>query len=384
MADPIIVRNTRSFVPSTGLGLIYSLQYLRGVAALMVVWHHAREQLPNLKLYFPMEFAQSGVDLFFVISGFIMVVTTSGKQVRPGTFFLRRLIRVAPLYWLLTGLVVFLAYLSPSLFKNTNIEVFHVVQSLLFFPHSSPSHIGTFWPVLVPGWTLNFEMFFYALFATTLVFLEIYRVLVLAGMLLSLVGFGIIFGTFEIPFLSAYTNMVMLEFLIGAVLGHLWTCGRVIRSPWLAWCCLLCGAAMLLWRDAPYAPLSQIAGGALVVAGALFSGFRQWKCPPLLALGDASYSIYLTHIFTLGALRWIWVKFSEAEIDHGNGWLFMLSGLCSAACIGWVVYQAIEKPMTTVLNAWADSFRLRLSSGQIGEPSSVIPSRNSGPVGKSQ
>ncbi|MEY2952412.1 MAG: hypothetical protein RLZZ401_499, partial [Pseudomonadota bacterium] len=99
---------------------IWTIQYLRGVAALLVVWHHAGGQVPGISQFLPERgFGVSGVDLFFVISGFIMVLTTEGKSVTPWQFLQRRLVRVVPLYWPLTITVAVLATLKPELFKTT-------------------------------------------------------------------------------------------------------------------------------------------------------------------------------------------------------------------------------------------------------------------------
>src|ERR1019366_2869669 len=144
--------------------LIHPIQYLRGIAALMVVWHHGVGQLATLETYFPFRFGTSGVDLFFVISGFIMVVTTAGRDVTPTEFIARRFVRVVPLYWVLTLALAATALVAPSLFRSVTLTAVSLIQSLLFIPHFSPSHAGMIWPVLVPGWTLNYEMFFYVVF----------------------------------------------------------------------------------------------------------------------------------------------------------------------------------------------------------------------------
>jgi exopolysaccharide production protein ExoZ len=328
---------------------IRPIQFLRAFAALMVVWHHAREQLSNLKDYFPGESGPSGVDLFFVISGFIMVVTTSRKQVSAADFLLRRVVRVVPLYWLLTLSVVALAVAAPQLLRSTDISAAHVIQSLFFIPHFSPSHLGTTWPVLVPGWTLNYEMFFYALFATTLLLNARFRFAALVVLLGGLVLCGLLLGSLSSPLLATYTSPLLIEFLVGAVLGRLWAADRVIRSTWGATLCLVVGFVLLLWRDAPYAPLAQILGSGLVVAAALSPRFREWRNRPLLALGDASYSIYLTHLFALGLLRWVWTRMDISQSGFGYAWLFMLAALMVACVVGWLVHRWVEQPLTSWL-----------------------------------
>ncbi|MBC7483865.1 MAG: acyltransferase [Rhizobacter sp.] len=325
--------------------MILSVQYLRAVAALMVVWHHAREQLPGLKLFFPGEFGPSGVDLFFVISGFIMVATTAAKPGRPGQFLLRRFVRVVPLYWILTGLLVALAWKAPQLFRSVDVTLGHVAASLLFIPHLSPTHPGMAWPILVPGWTLNFEMFFYAIFACTLFVQFRRRVWALAGVLVALVAVGVILGPFDSPVASTYTSALLLEFLLGAGIAQLWVGGHVIRPFGGALAAMVCGAVLLVWRDAPWPPLAQICGGGLLVAGALNPGLQRWRSRVLLPLGDASYSIYLSHLFSLGLLRWVWGRIDASVVGVAGAWAFMLAALLVGALGGCLAFRVVEQPL---------------------------------------
>jgi exopolysaccharide production protein ExoZ len=348
MSDRLAVGSAVTELTSTPA--IQPIQFLRAIAALMVVWHHAREQLPSLKLLFPAESGNSGVDLFFVISGFIMVVTTAKKPVSAWFFLLRRIVRVVPLYWLLTLSVVALGVVAPQLLRSTDISAPHVVQSLLFIPHPSPSHSGTLWPLLVPGWTLNYEMFFYLLFALTLLIDLRFRFKALAVLLVALVVCGQLFELSSAPALFTYTNPLLLEFLVGAVLGQLCGTGRYIRSAWGVALCMLIGFALLFWRSAPYAPVAQIVGSGLVVAGALSPRLREWRNRPMLALGDASYSIYLTHLFALGLLRWVWTQLALPQTGLAYGWLFMLAAIVFASLVGCLVHRALEQPLTSGLS----------------------------------
>ena len=116
-----------------------SAQYLRGLAALMVVWHHARDQLVGLMQLFPNGIGAKGVDLFFVISGFIMYVTTANTQQSTLQFWWRRIKRVVPLYWFFTLLMVLLWIGRPTLFKTLSVSWETLIQSLFFIPHFSAS-----------------------------------------------------------------------------------------------------------------------------------------------------------------------------------------------------------------------------------------------------
>jgi exopolysaccharide production protein ExoZ len=115
--------------------------------------------------------------------------------------------------------------------------------------------------------------------------------------------------------------------------------------------CIVLGAALLLWRSGPLSYWSQIAGAGLLLAGSLNERVMQWNSPVAQAVGDASYSIYLTHLFSLGVLRVVWTKLgaSSSALLPASG--FMLAGLVLSALIGWLVYRWLELPMLRRLNA---------------------------------
>lgn len=340
---------------------ILPIQYLRAVAAMMVVWHHSAGQVPGVGHVFTARFGTSGVDLFFVISGFIMVMTTSGRAITPQEFFVRRLIRVAPIYWILTTLLVVLALAAPSLFRTTVLTWDSVLQSLLFIPHVSPSHPGRVWPVLVPGWTLNYEMFFYAVFAISLAFGP--RLWVMGGTLVALALAGFMLGPFTNAIAQTYTHAILLEFAAGALICHLWMNGRMRLGLVPSVVAIVIGAALLVQRRTEFLEgnFTTLAGASLVVMGSLQERFMRWHNRLLLTLGDASYSIYLTHIFTLGALRGPWVKMVPVSNTLASASAFMVVALALSALVGWLAFRCIEKPLLDRLNA---AWRSRRSRAQ--------------------
>lgn len=142
---------------------IYSVQILRGVAALLVVARHAAKQLsadPENAFIL----GQFGVDIFFVISGFVIFL--AGRNSSPAHFLKRRFIRVVPMYWLVLALVVGMRMAHGHLVSQYFIP--NTLLSFLFVPSEIAD--GAIFPPIVVGWTLNFEMFFYAVFAVSLCF----------------------------------------------------------------------------------------------------------------------------------------------------------------------------------------------------------------------
>ena len=173
-----------------------SLQYVRGLAAIAVVIFHILTQLISLG-FDTFAWGSEGVDLFFVLSGFLMMVLPTHDHIRPIEFFKRRLIRVVPLYWILTLVIFGISLIIPSLLNSTSPDFVNLIKSLLFIPFKNQASNNSFYPMLIPGWTLNFEMMFYLLFSFTLLFKYKFR-LVLITLLISLLFYAHSIITYQI------------------------------------------------------------------------------------------------------------------------------------------------------------------------------------------
>jgi len=145
------------------------LQALRGLAAVMVLIGHV---LAEAEHYFALSLPGDtiprtrGVDIFIVISGFVITLSAQRYMGRPWAFLWRRLLRVAPLYYVFTTLMVAALLLLPGAVKDTPLDPAQIISSYVFFPYARPD--GLIAPVLSLGWTLNYEIFFYALTALCL------------------------------------------------------------------------------------------------------------------------------------------------------------------------------------------------------------------------
>jgi exopolysaccharide production protein ExoZ len=186
--------------------MLYNLHLLRVIAALGVVYFHTTSDA-GLKLDW--DVGSRGVDVFFVISGFIIAYIGTTK---PEQFFLRRLIRVVPFYWAATLFVFVMVLVAPQFFRSTNADVTHLVTSLLFIPHESVT--GEMQPTLLLGWSLNFEMFFYVLFAISLKLSSRWSPVLCVTALVSYVVVIHTSGT-EGPIRSFYARPIVLEFCYG-------------------------------------------------------------------------------------------------------------------------------------------------------------------------
>lgn len=281
---------------------------------MMVVWHHATAQVALAPVFGKIPtFGPLGVDLFFGISGFIMLVTTWDKPIGPVEFMAHRIKRIVPLYWLATLSMVGLAIVAPALFKTLKWDAATLTESLIFIPHYSLSFPGDIKPLLVPGWSLHYEMFFYVLFAGALLCKREHRLTVMVCALTALVVAGWIFDPLS-AVLRVYTNPRLLEFGAGMILGRLWVTKKHLRQD----------------------------GGH----------------PVLMALGDASYSIYLTHIFTLGVLRVLWSHFVHtATLEQSIAWVAL--ALVGSAIAGWICFMSLERPITRGLRLLTRHFAPR-------------------------
>lgn len=325
-------------------GVILPVQYLRGLAAIMVVWFHSRSQVPSLERFFA-EGGASGVDLFFTISGFIMVATSSKSNTGPMEFMRRRIVRIVPIYWFMTLLMVTLALVAPSLFKTLIVTPEALLQSLLFIPHFSNSFPDHAWPLLVPGWTLNYEMFFYAMFALSLVAPSKIRLGVLTIAFSALVMAGFLFGPFTSAIGQTYTNPILMEFVAGALIGAAWLRGWIRPSFFAAVLMAIAGFALLMSPVHFWGISFKICGSSLLLLAALSPKLANWKNALLESIGNASYSLYLTHLFTLGIIRVAWGKLSLNEPTPLTATMFMCTAIIGSTLVGILIFNFLEKPL---------------------------------------
>ncbi|MGM4877831.1 acyltransferase family protein [Bradyrhizobium sp. 956_D2_N1_5] len=319
------------------------IQYLRGAAALMIVVFHCGAQISRGGAPLPNhQWLTMGVDVFFVISGFIMWVSTAPpSDVSPWRFWWRRVRRIVPLYWLVTSIAVAALVLTPSLVKSGKFDLWHAVSSFLFVPSSHPI-TGKMEPVVIPGWSLNYEMFFYFIFGACLFLGRRFRLLVLLIALVVLIAAGFVLKS-ENKTIAFYTSPYLAEFAIGVLLGFYVTRGG--RAPRAA-----CIALLLLGASLSPATESGLIGALIastaVVAGIVLLDVSQpiefYWLPCLL--GDASYSIYITHSLVISAFGQLYQRVGLFELTHGVQ-LYLAGAVLTATVVGVIVHQMIELPI---------------------------------------
>jgi exopolysaccharide production protein ExoZ len=311
-----------------------SIQQLRAFAALSVAAFHALQWAR-----IPFDVGAAGVDVFFVISGFIMWRTTSGRDIRPLAFLRRRAVRIAPLYWTVTLLLAGAALVWPARFPEIDPEGWHVLASLAFVQHRNPD--GLPFPILAPGWTLNYEAVFYVLFAACLFLERSKRLLAVSGVLSATAAFGF----FHPPAYEMLANPMLLEFLAGVLWARALeegvTPGRsggwlmfVVGLSWFA-VMAVTRAEWDLWR-----PLFWGLPAFLMVAGltAVEADGGLADIPPLRWMGDASYSLYLLHPLIIGAMAVL--------IGVHQPWVFVPLSIGLSCVAAFACWTGFERPVT--------------------------------------
>lgn len=265
--------------------MIGNLQLLRAFAASGVVIWHSHASIFGIHTMF------HGVALFFVLSGYLMCKISNRSALE---FARDRFWRIVPNYWLAMGLVL-------SLFNMwTYWPVDHAVLSAVFIPHESTSG---FYPVLGVGWTLNLEMYFYSVFALSILIFQ-RRAPVIAGLVILGLSVGLPYATENKALLFYYSHDEVKYFVFGIVIWYVseWIRAKDLRVFLPSWTLPVALAA--------YALLVLFGASPIIIVPALFltavfaAGFGADLKPRIVMLmGDASYACYLLHTILIEFLR---------------------------------------------------------------------------------
>ena len=354
---------------STRLGW---LQILRALAAAGVVVAHIGldVQVVNERLGTRLEFWNLnwvyGVDIFFLISGFIMLRSSLDDFGKPGAasdFLLRRIVRIAPLYWILTLLLALGGTLSPNLLNGGLAGPDVLATSMLFIPYDR-ARAGIA-PLLGVGWTLNYEMFFYVLFAAAMLLPRKFGLPALFATLIGLSVSGAVFH-FEAAALSVWTDPLLLEFLMGMGVALL-SRQAPAPPPKLAIALLtavaLALSALVLFRWLPLTPRALFAGIPAMLLVTLGVYFPQPRHSRLFTfgevLGDASFSLYLSHLFTIRLVRELYVHAIGTALPVA---FFALLAFLSAQYAAVLIYRHVERPLTLAITGYTAHSRRRTQS----------------------
>jgi peptidoglycan/LPS O-acetylase OafA/YrhL len=342
---------------------LIGLQGLRGMAAILVICDHGILTMNSkaggeADAGFAWYFGTLGVQIFFAISGLTMILAHGSDFGVPGAvrkFSLRRLGRIIPLYWT-TSLI----YYFKLALARTAPGIGFLLLSLGFIPHLEPGKAAWAFgrPVYELGWTLEYEMFFYFIFAIAL-FAK--RSAALAGLSLFFLGLAALHQWEFFPdgtILGYLGAPIVLFFVLGIGIGVLRN--SISRNsskasssyPWGFWTSVSISSLAIIGALATAAiygagsGLATAASAAAALMCVLSCGLARPEPvtglarPFAKALGDATYAIYLTHSFILGPAGKLTGKYA------GNlpTWAFVAAVIPICVGFGWVVYKYVDGP----------------------------------------
>lgn len=344
--------------PST----FHSIQLLRALAALLVVLFHTHTAFSEAgsDLLFGDEeyvfsFGAVGVHIFFVISGFIMIVTSRFEpSFQPFEFMRRRLLRIYPVYWICAAL-----YLAFHTFigEPYDISLGQVAGALVLWPGHASSIIG-------PAWTLAYEMFFYLSFALAMALGLTRGFVVLAGAFSILIMLGLVFDPGS-PALHLATNSLLAEFVGGMAIG--WLLKRNALPKWRGGHWIALAIALFAggaWYGFSSLPSALVWGvpSILLVLGAVCWELQQGagKITRLFGiLGDSSYSLYLVHILLITLAFEAWKVVPPTIGNNALAMTAIVSGIC--VVVAELFHRGVERPLLRRLNTRRSLLRLRQS-----------------------
>ncbi|MEX5582465.1 acyltransferase family protein [Pseudomonas lurida] len=352
--------------------MIKNIQYLRFLAAALVVIAHSNLQIYGIEGK-TTNLGGFGVDIFFIISGFIMPYIIYGGLYKPGIsatmsapgFLWRRFTRIWPMYFITISVVILISYMVSSgkipnvtadlayIFNMSKADPMWVLQTLTFTHWNKP-------PLLGIGWTLQVEFMFYASIAAVLFF----RIKTFEGL-----ETGILIFFFAAILLSkksevayAFANPMIIEFMLGFFLYRIISNGVLLEKR----------TSMIVLIGVLPAVIAIELSGAIPLTGALYrpvawglpAFLMTWAAislesvtPPsksLALLGDASYSLYLTHGFVSPVFVFFWVSTELFQVVPW--WIYLPVYFAICQSIGLIAHLYIEKPLNTLIRK---TFRTR-------------------------
>jgi exopolysaccharide production protein ExoZ len=348
-------------------GQLLPVQMLRAVAAIGVVFTHAITRTSNSILHAgphsvfansveQLTVGDAGVDLFFIISGFIMLYVHKNDFSKPGAparFMTRRIFRIVPIYWLLTTAAIAVLIFAPQLYTihYNRIDLGWIASSYLFVPGTIQGQPMT--PVVTVGWTLNYEMLFYVVFAAALLLPRSRAIPALCVFFGCAVLAGVLFAPSN-PWLMLATSWLLLDFLIGLGIAC-WVDngGRLsMGARTLLLSIGLAGlAATVFWSPPEQGPL-RLAGWGLPMAMIFFATCTM-KLPgnrttrTLGLLGNASYSIYLFQFFALPAWGLAMARLHARVLPFDVDVLILTALVTLSGLVFWLL---VEQPIASAIH----------------------------------
>lgn len=333
--------------------MILSIQYLRGIAAILVVLSHIawkNIQAGGDTMHWWHEAGSFGVDIFFIISGFIMVyITQNMHQKHQGvrTFIKKRFVRIVPLYWFYTLIALTIFILMPERVNSGGGET-QILKSFFLFPlASSESYL------VGVGWTLHYEFLFYILFAFGLLLSRTAGNIAVALTILVSVSYASFLSMDGMGYIAnSFLNDIFFEFALGMLLFHIINNLKRFHIS-LSFLLIAIGLVQFyyLHTGGSFTGIHHIDTGIsafLICFGVISLEYFLVKkeIKLLTKLGDSSYSLYLLHPFVLVAVVMVNDKFQH--IIPQNQIFLIVMMLVVSLISGYISHRYIEKNLIRV------------------------------------
>jgi peptidoglycan/LPS O-acetylase OafA/YrhL len=356
-----------------------SIQMFRCFAALAVLFFHLDDVLPFGPETFIGHFiyrGNSGVDVFFVISGFIAFYTVNkgmGEYTHPGiAYFIKRIAKIVPLYY-------FFTLFSTG---HTLESLYQTIKSLLFIPLGM-GRPGPFYGEarVSQGWTLNYEMYFYCVMALSFLFGKYKWHFVYVFILLAVafpvlmhdipIDYGFKGYNFDITYLSMMSNPIITEFLLGITVGIIYTkLDKRLSLYWIGFISITVSYFIINYyakfNNFSRVTVSGIPAALLIISILKLEKAKKIKIPPFIVkLGNMSFSIYISHLGIIGLIR----KIASHTINKGHLgfglWtgigIFILS-LILTYYVSLLTYTFIELKLSIKFRNWLLSHKILSTS----------------------
>jgi peptidoglycan/LPS O-acetylase OafA/YrhL len=332
---------------------VESIQAGRGIAALLVVVHHIAQKAHALSggaipLF---DFGIVGVDIFFMISGFIIYFVTANKTMTHIEFMEKRIVRVFPLYWGLSLLALLVLIFKPNLINSNAQQPTDIAASFFLWPTAAPYLVNN-------GWTLTYEIIFYGLWALVALPTATRKTAYIACLVLAAGSFtGLLLGIDP----KVINFSLFIEFAFGVAVGVAFKKGLFRQNIPAGIGLAAAGAFLASLAISQGLGSGQLRGYALAIPSAMMFIGIIWlgsfwkKTRTVLAIGDSSYSLYLFHPFVLVGIP-IAVKLLGLSSPASILAVSIVVGVAAIAA-SHMVYRFVEFPLTQMMRGMIRSAR---------------------------
>lgn len=359
-------------------GRLDSIQVLRGVAAMLVVLFHFRHYINDV---YPLKdlgdrlflFGEAGVDIFFIISGFIIVYASRNKENNTfSEFAIKRFFRLYPLYF-----VVLTVYLLS--YREESFTVVNIIKSYLLIPIDYNGKAPWFGlSTIYSAWTLTYESYFYVVFSLAILISHKYRAMICSVLILTIMfslqkhmngvfTFEAISGTnsfhgvhYNFLFVS---NPLIIDFMLGMLVAYIYLfyVEKFNGSIHLTFLSILAFTISLIFM------LSRATGlvgplywgwcSAFIVLSLLIISKELNIFYPrfLVYLGEMSYSIYINHV-VVKKVAFAYIG-PLGLFGDGDGFVILFSLVIATLCISYATYNYIEKPTLKIGHKLSDRIK---------------------------